>query len=547
MSYIINKTDGSVLTEVVDGTVDQTATDITLVGKNSSSYGEFLNENFIRILENFANTSAPNNPITGQLWYDSNDGRLKVYDGNGFKVSGGTIVSATAPTSFAQGDIWIDSFRRQLYFHDGVGSVLAGPLYTSQQGATGFQVTDVLDTNQNSHTIIYLTVNQTLIGIISKDSFTPATAIDGFSGSIQPGFNQGTLSGIHFNTSATSAYNLINGNGDLKTADNFITNDADGSINGTLTLTSSTPLILGTATQNEILVSNTSFQINSNRTNQNFQIGVKNTNGLLPGLFINSANEYAGIFTNTPQATLDVNGDTIIRGDLTVNGTTTSFNTSTIEIEDLNITVAKGAPDAASANGAGITVDGANATLNYVSSTTAWTSSEHMNLVTGKNYKINNFDVITLTSLGSSIASAPGLTSIGTQINFYAGNINITSNTISSTNTNGNIVLDPNGSGAVSVSSAKIEDVATPSAGTDAANKDYVDNSVQGAPLGISADTTGLVDQQGAIASQILTKVFPPLDYIDGTICRIHCINGGVRTNKQFSLVAGVWTYNTDI
>ena len=54
MSYLINKTDGTLLIEVVDGTVDQVSTDITLIGKNATSYGEFINENFVRMLENFA-------------------------------------------------------------------------------------------------------------------------------------------------------------------------------------------------------------------------------------------------------------------------------------------------------------------------------------------------------------------------------------------------------------------------------------------------------------------------------------------------------------
>ena len=86
MSYTINKTDGSVLTEIVDGTIDQTATDLTLIGKNSTSYGEYFNENFVHLLENFANNSQPNNPVQGQLWYDTSEGRVKVYDGNGWKA-----------------------------------------------------------------------------------------------------------------------------------------------------------------------------------------------------------------------------------------------------------------------------------------------------------------------------------------------------------------------------------------------------------------------------------------------------------------------------
>ena len=156
MSYIINKTDGSVLTEVVDGTIDQITTDVTLVGKNASTYGELFNENFIKILENFANTSQPNKPLEGQLWYDTAEGRLKVYDGNGFKVSGGTIVADSVPSSIAAGDIWIDSYRRQMYFNDGNSNLLAGPAYTAQQGISGFQVIDVIDSNNINHTIILL-------------------------------------------------------------------------------------------------------------------------------------------------------------------------------------------------------------------------------------------------------------------------------------------------------------------------------------------------------------------------------------------------------
>lgn len=85
MTYKINKTDGSLITEVIDSAIDQTATDITLIGKNVSGYGEFINENFVKILENFANTSQPNNPLAGQLWFDTSENRLKVYDGLGFK------------------------------------------------------------------------------------------------------------------------------------------------------------------------------------------------------------------------------------------------------------------------------------------------------------------------------------------------------------------------------------------------------------------------------------------------------------------------------
>ena len=63
MAYQINKTDGTIVSTVADGQIDNISTDITLIGKNYSGFGEVLNENFIKILENFANVTAPTAPI----------------------------------------------------------------------------------------------------------------------------------------------------------------------------------------------------------------------------------------------------------------------------------------------------------------------------------------------------------------------------------------------------------------------------------------------------------------------------------------------------
>ena len=118
MAYTVNKTSGAVLTTIADGTID-TTTDLTLIGKNYSGYGELLNENFVKILENFSNSSQPASPIEGQIWWDSSNDLLKVYNGSTFKVISGSTSSASQPSGAIAGDLWFDSANQQLYVYNG--------------------------------------------------------------------------------------------------------------------------------------------------------------------------------------------------------------------------------------------------------------------------------------------------------------------------------------------------------------------------------------------------------------------------------------------
>ena len=79
MAYTIDRYNGTTLTVVEDGTVDQTS-DIKLVGKNYAGYGEIQNENFLHLLENFSGANQPPKAISGQVWYDSGANKLKLYD-----------------------------------------------------------------------------------------------------------------------------------------------------------------------------------------------------------------------------------------------------------------------------------------------------------------------------------------------------------------------------------------------------------------------------------------------------------------------------------
>lgn len=553
MSYIINKTDGSILTEIVDGSIDQTSTDLTLIGKNSSSYGEFLNENLIKLLENFASSSAPNNPIEGQLWYDTSEGRLKIYDGTSFKVSGGTIVSNSTPSSIAAGDLWVDSFRQQLYFSvDGAGTnILAGPQYTAQQGISGFSVVDVIDTNSINHTIVIMYVAQVAIGCYSKTSFTPATPIPGFSGNIEVGFNVGDYSGIKFNVPVSQADTLLAADGTQKTAESFLSSsDAQTLALGTLTIQNETPLILGAASQTELRVSNSAFQINSNVSNQNFQINLLNQSGFLPALIINATTQRTGLYRSSPEATLDVGGDVIVRGDLTVNGNITSINSVNIEIEDILISLGKTEnPSNATADGGGILIEAGtdvDKTFLWNASSSSWQSSENINVASGKGFLVNGFPVINQTSLGVTVASAPGLTSIGTLDSLRVDYININDSTISYVNdnsVNGSITLVPKGNGTVNVSSKRIADLADPVDNNDAVNLVTLDTTIKSAPLGLSANTTGLSDEQ--VGLQIIGLIYPVAEHEPGTICRLWSIDTSVA--KQYSIRNNVWSFDNNL
>ncbi len=97
MAYKINNTVGTLLGTLADGTIDVATTDLTLIGKGYAGFGEKLNENLVKLLENFNNTTAPSNKVQGQMWYDKTNNQINVYTGSKWKPVGSTTKSATAP------------------------------------------------------------------------------------------------------------------------------------------------------------------------------------------------------------------------------------------------------------------------------------------------------------------------------------------------------------------------------------------------------------------------------------------------------------------
>ena len=171
MAYTINKYDGSQVTVIADGTIDNTL-DIKLIGKNYAGYGEVQNENLVFLLENFSNATQPSKPVRGQIWFDSGTRKLKFYDGTKFRTTGGAEISATAPTGLTTGDFWYDTTNDQLYAWTGVEFILIGPQGVSGSGTTQMLSRSVLDSNSVGHAIIEAIVNDKTVYIISADEFT---------------------------------------------------------------------------------------------------------------------------------------------------------------------------------------------------------------------------------------------------------------------------------------------------------------------------------------------------------------------------------------
>ena len=190
MAYRVDKFNGTFLTAVEDGTID-TTTDIRFVGKNYAGYGEVQNENFLHLLENFANTSAPPRAIRGQIWYDTENGKVKFYDGTRFKTASGAEVSTTAPAGLSTGDFWYDASSSQVYVWTGSEFVLVGPEAAPDLGNTSFTGQIVKNSLGSNENIARLIVGDQTIGIISATEFTldsQTNPIAGFD-DIKKGFN----------------------------------------------------------------------------------------------------------------------------------------------------------------------------------------------------------------------------------------------------------------------------------------------------------------------------------------------------------------------
>ena len=191
MAYIINRFSGQQLVVLEDGTLD-TSTSLGLLGRNYTGYGEVQNENFLFLLENFANENPPSRPITGQTWYNTDVGSLNVYSGTAWTPVGSAVISDTEPEGF-DGGIWYKDITDQLFVYDSGFWKLIGPEAIEGFGTTKVLAEIIIDSNGTEHAAIKVVVDGTVLAICVDDAFTidDANAIAGFS-ILQAGTNIST-------------------------------------------------------------------------------------------------------------------------------------------------------------------------------------------------------------------------------------------------------------------------------------------------------------------------------------------------------------------
>ncbi len=327
MAYTINLTDGTIFAVIADGTIN-TDSSMTLVGKNYAGYGEFLNEDIIKLLESGANTTAPGDPLTGQLWYDKTNNQLKVYNGTLFKVIGGARSSATTPTSNVTGDLWWDTTNNQLKVYDGSDFTTIGPAFTAGEGTSGAIVTTITDSSPGAdHVVIQMFVNNTICGIWSKDpTFTPAVAISGFA-TIGPGLNLSTtVSNAVLKGTATNAELL-----DSLDSTAFMRTNTNTSTTGTLSVLNDSGVYVGADSDGRLFVNGSDVYLRNQTNNGDIYIQVNDGGSTTTALLLDGATTNATFAGDVSVGTNDIAVGSITNNNANgvgnIGATGASFNT----------------------------------------------------------------------------------------------------------------------------------------------------------------------------------------------------------------------------
>jgi microcystin-dependent protein len=330
MPYIVNFTDSNNKTPItVFDNTSNTDTDLIFPGRNEVGYGQKIAENFLKVLENFANSEAPERPIEGQLWYDSNENVLKLYDGIIWRAASNIQKGPTEPSVDDSniGELWVDTTNQQLRIYTGTRWILVGPSESTIDGLRYGPIIDtVIDSDNRPRAILVLYIADIPLIIISKDTFTPKLIIDGFV-TIRTGINitnlsvEGLFPKVH--GTSTSSESLIVGGSEIP-AGRFLRSDVSNTVEDSFIIKGSGGLTLGPDGTFNLSTTATSAKIYNSTSGSSIDFQV-NRDGI-PNTILRIIENRVGINKDVPDEALDIDGNFKLSGTVTVQNSTESTN-----------------------------------------------------------------------------------------------------------------------------------------------------------------------------------------------------------------------------
>ena len=421
--------------------------------------------------------------------------------------------------------------------YDGSTWTLIGPAYSRLQGKSGVITDTIFDTDLNSKTVLKVFVNEILQAVIAGETFTPnpipnnlvpgLVTASNATGTIFKGVNLIDAVNFKYRGVAESAENLISATGTVVPESKLMKNDSDQVLNGKLNLRSSAGLSVGVNDDTRLFMDN-GFTIRNTRAGDSFNIVVRGANDVLDqtnAFVIKPTTKRIGLFNSNPAYNLDVTGDMRVTGNLTVEGDSFVTEAETLQIADKNIELAVVSnPTNLTCDQGGITLKGTtDKTFQWINLTSSWTSSEHIDLASAKNYKINNNDVLSADTLGAGVINS-SIRNLGVLETLNIG----TGGTASVNVSNAGVITRPGAGtglsidvgGDVNLNSNKITNLLSPTQDGDAANKTYVDRTVETEPVIFSMDITGMVSINDELIT-ILNGLYPATTFANGKEARI--------------------------
>jgi microcystin-dependent protein len=338
MPYIVNftdKTNKSPIT-VFDNT-SSTDTSLIFPGRNVTGYGQIIAENFLHLLENFASSNQPVNPVEGQVWYDSANGQLQLWDGTNWKAASNIQKSPTEPSveTSKTGELWVDTTNQQLRIYSGTRWILVGPSESSVDGLRyGPAVEKIADSDNVDRTILIFYIADIPVIVFSKDSFTPKVIISGFA-TIKSGINVNAPTTSSEISNFVGAFlpklygtaqnaDALNVSGVEVAAGKFLRSDTVNTTEFGINVRSNSGITLGVDGTFNISNTSTAAKIYNSASGSSLDLQV-NRNGI-PSTILRILDNKVGINKASPEEALDIDGNILTNGTVIITNTTESTN-----------------------------------------------------------------------------------------------------------------------------------------------------------------------------------------------------------------------------